>query len=282
LRRKVVYESLLEFCEAALDEKLICQEKDEVEESGEAIEDIHKDILDSVFRLFSAISKAMGAKFRPKFIELFPKYMKFCKSNKHVDTRSMGIGCFGDILKYLSVDDKTLLPYLSQIFEEAHSLITLTNVSNKQLRQNSIYCMGIIFQVGGVDVVKLHETFIKDCLPLMNLSKDKGFGYVRDNAISAMCKMVTACGSHLSGDVLKNCAERILAALPIEHDKLENEFVFASLIDFWKFREKLGLSQEAVQVLQEQLRAGVRLDDESLNSHNKEKLHKFCVEQQIL
>jgi len=279
---KVLYESLLEFCEAALDEKLICQEKDEAEESGEAIEDIHKHVIDNVFRVFCAISNAMGAQFGPKFMQLFPKYMKFCKSNKHEDTRSMGIGCFGDILKYLSVDDKTLLPYLCQIFEEAHSIVNQTGVSNKQLRQNSIYCMGIIFQVGGVEVVQLHETFIKDCLPLMSLPKEKGFGYVRDNAISAMCKMVTACGSQLSGDLLKNCAERILAALPIEHDKLENEFVLTSLIDFWKFREKLGLSQEAVQVLQKHLRAGLTLDDESLSADYKKKLHQFCVTQQII
>jgi len=279
---KTLYESLMEYCEAALDEKLICQEKDEAEESGEAIEDIHKTVIDSVFGLFCGISKAMGPQFAPKFMQLFPKYVKFCKSNKHVNTRSMGIGCFGDILKYLSGDDKTLLPYLAQVFKEAHSMVTLTGESNKQLRQNSIYCMGIIFQVGGVDVIQLHETFIKDCLPLMSLPKDKGFGFVRDNAVSAMCKMVTACGSQLSADVLKNCAERILASLPIEHDKLESEFVFTSLVDFWKFKEKLGLSEEAVQVLQNQLRAGLTLDDESLNPDRKKKLHQFCVEQHII
>jgi len=282
IEEKTLYECFLEFCEAALDEKLLCQEKDEVEESGEAIEDIHKTVIDSVFGLFCAVSRAMGAQFAPKFMQLFPKYVKFCKSNKHVNTRSMGIGCLGDVLKYMSGDDKTLLPYLAQVFKEAHNMLTLTGESNKLLRQNSIYCMGIIFQVGGVDVVQLHETFIKACLPLMNLPKDKGLGYVRDNAISAMCKMVTGCGSQLSADVLKNCAERILAALPIEHDKLENEFVFTSLVDFWKFKEKLSLSQEAVQVLQNQLRAGLALDDESLPADHKKKLQQFCVEQHII
>lgn len=184
-------------------------------------------------------------------------------------------------MKYLSGDDKTLLPYLAQIFKEAHSMVAMTGECNRQLRQNSIYCMGIIFQVGGVDVIHLHETFIKDCLPLMNLPKEKGLGYVRDNAVSAMCKMVTACGSQLSPHVLKSCAERILASLPLEHDKLENEFVFISLVDFWKFKDKLGFSQEALQVLKTQLLAGLSFDDESLSKQHKKSLHCFCQEQQI-
>merc|ERR1719285_808209 len=135
---KTLYECLLRAGEAALDEKLLCQEKDEAEESGEAIEDSHKTVIDSVFGMFCAISKAMGSQFAPKFMQLFPKRVKFCKSGKHVNTRSMGIGCFGDIMKYLSGDDKTLLPYLAQIFKEAHSMVAMTGECNRQLRQNSI------------------------------------------------------------------------------------------------------------------------------------------------
>jgi len=282
IEEKTLYECFLEFCEAALDEKLLCQEKDEAEESGEAIEDIHKTVVDSVFGLFCAISCAMGAQFAPKFMQLFPKYVKFCKSNKHVNTRSMGIGCLGDVLKYMSGDNKSIIPYLAQVFNEAHNMVSRTGETNKLIRQNTMYTMGIIFQVGGISMVQLHETFIKDCLPLMNLPKKNRDGYVRDNAISALCKMVTGCGSQLSADVLKNCAERILAALPLTHDKLENEFVYTSLVDFWKFKEKLGLSQEAVQVLQNQLRSGLSLDDEILAADNKKKLQQFCAEQNII
>jgi len=282
IEEKTLYEYILESCEAALDEKLLCQEKDEAEESGEAIEDIHKSVIDSVFGLFCAISRAMGAQFAPKFMQLFPKYVKFCNSNKHVNTRSMGIGCLGDVFKYMSGDDKTIIPYLGRVFYEAHKMVSFTGETNKLLRQNSIYTMGIIFQVGGTNMVQQHETFIKDCLPLMNLPQEGRDGFVRDNAISAMCKMVTGCGSQLNADVLKNCAERILAALPLTHDKVENEFVYTSLVDFWKFKEKLGLSQEAVQVLQNQLRAGLSLDDESLPADNKKKLQQFCAEQNIM
>jgi len=282
IEEKTLYEYFLEFCEVALDEKLLCQEKDEDEETGEVIEDIHKTVIDSVFGLFCAVSRAMGAQFAPKFMQLFPKYVKFCKSSKHVNTRSMGIGCLGDVLKYMSGDNKTLIPYLAQVFNQAHSMVSRPGETNKLLRQNSMYTMGIIFQVGGTNMVQLHETFIKDCLPLMNLPKGKGYGYVRDNAISAMCKMVTGCGSQLSADVLKNCAERILAALPLTHDKLENEYVFIALVDFWKFKEKLGFSQEAVQVLQNQLRAGLSIDDDSLPAENMKKLQQFCAEQNII
>merc|ERR1712241_357355 len=122
---------------------------------------------DSAMAVLGALSKAMGVRFEPHFRKLFPKLMQYCQQNRHNQFRAMAVGCLGDVIKYFALHEMAAgqanpatQEYLPKSFEVALSMAVLEGDEFLQMRQNSFFCLGALFQAGGVAAAQYHELFL--------------------------------------------------------------------------------------------------------------------------
>merc|ERR1712113_489853 len=150
-----------------------------------------------------------------------------------IQFRAMAVGCLGDVIQYFALHEMNqgqthpaTQEYLPKSFEVALSMAVLEGDEYLQMRQNSFFCLGALFQAGGAAAAQFHEPFLKAAVPVLHIPKggSKVTGFMRDNAVSAICKMIKHSGDKLPRETLRNLAPLLLNCLPLERDLIENKY----------------------------------------------------------
>lgn len=178
-----VLERLVNVVYTLFEERAPCQhfedDMDEEEEGGDTTA-----LLDSTAELLAAIGRAMRDEYKPVWEHCLDAIMKFTKPSRPYNERAMAIGTFSDSAQVLGeafIDfAPRLLPIVLKGFKD----------EMESVRRNCAFTTGaIIAAVRG----KLPDTMIMSALeglqPLFVI-RDKEDGSVRDNAVSAMARIV--------------------------------------------------------------------------------------------
>jgi len=234
------------------------EEDAENKEGGEAgpsreIADHDFVLQESVSDLIAILAQVMGAGFEPGFRQMFPVMARFMKEDKQAPTKGMAIGCFAEVTHWMTQtmppnakpEQHVLLPYLPQLI--AYCKQALADPS-PLVRRNGAYCTGCIARIPVPVVLAeypallqlLAQAYHATSAPVDPVSgivngslRDEEFLGARDNACSAIAKMITtapqACGQPMS-----QLIPLVLTPLPLQVDFNEAKSVYPALMSLYR------------------------------------------------
>jgi len=212
-----------------------CQPDEVIVEQG------HKILTDSIFEFINSLATVWGSVFEPEFQKIYPLLFKFQSPKRHKHDRSISIGSLGDVISSFTPD--LAKNYLPKAFEAALSYV---NDSDPIIRQNSVFCLGALMIGGAEHSLPWHQKSLEVLVPLLTVPRgsSKMQVYVRDNAASAIFKLLRHGHSELSPEVLEELFTRLVTCLPLEKDFEENCHVYSTLAVLLEaaFQQRLKLS----------------------------------------
>lgn len=216
-----VYEALMEL----VAEKAPCQTAYE-EDDPENME--HDEVLiDSVTDVVGVLATVVGDSYEHIFRQMFPHIMKFCKDTRNACDRSMAIGCIAEVAEVIGAK---MGAYLNKLFPTVLKGCADESIA---VRRNSAYCLGVICANSDSAVVKAFPQCATALQGLFNigsphLREREQVLATRDNAVSALCKMVSKAPDALP---LHQMIPLILSGCPLEEDKNECKYVYPCIIN---------------------------------------------------
>jgi importin-4 len=231
--------NLLNLIDLLLKEKAQCQchEYDEDDEDASYFVEQNESVLNSTFDLLGAIAKSCGPSFEPHFRPLASLMMQYLHTSRPVSIRCSCLGCFAEVLDAIKVAANNgsyadvLLPHIIQgLSAEARGPGQLIDVRN--IRRNSSYCVSVLVGAcGNHNRILSHFPTILKCLRPLFVVKHKDDLVVRDNAASALSRMVLISPNALP---LVEVLPVLLSSLPLRMDEQENKIVYRSIFMLWK------------------------------------------------
>lgn len=171
-----------------IDESSPCQQTHD-EDDPEAAD--HDEILmDSVTDIIGMIAQVVGPTFEPIFKSMFASIAKFVQPHRAESDRSMAIGCYAEVCE--AIGDRShdyfdnLLPIVSSGLKDP----------SIQVRRNSSFCLGVLVELGGPKLFRMHNQFLDLLVPNLELPGDVKKKNIdsavasKENAASAICKMI--------------------------------------------------------------------------------------------
>eukprot|EP00823_Brevimastigomonas_motovehiculus_P004012 TRINITY_DN2564_c0_g1_i1.p1 TRINITY_DN2564_c0_g1~~TRINITY_DN2564_c0_g1_i1.p1 ORF type:complete len:1088 (+),score=286.20 TRINITY_DN2564_c0_g1_i1:111-3374(+) len=228
-------ENIMKTMHTLLAEKAPCQIKQGDDESTDNEEkNFDTDLLDSITDLVAMLAQLIGPKFEDAFKNYLPLLLKFSSSKRLPQDRSCALGCIAEVAHELG---SLIVPYYKDCFPAAIEGLT---ESQPVLRRNAAFCVGNLCESGGTAAVAYYEKV----LPLLakcfdqkeykeKESKDFKFDFLgaRDNAVSALCKMISNSPTSLP---LEKIVPMIIQSCPIQTDYQEVKYVYSCLLTLFR------------------------------------------------
>ena len=238
---------LLEAIDALFNEQTECQcpTDDRDDDSLERGHD--EEFFDAVTDMVEALAGAMKEQFEPIFAEvLLPLILKYSKSDRAASDRASMIGHVAVVSMEMGAAVTKHLPTLIPM--------ALTALSDPEIvvRRNAAFCAGILALIGKELVTPYYHDFINalhkllapidqlnNALPqgemFMHIEQREYDGTV-ENAVSALCKMITA-APYVAP--VSDLLPLIMPRLPLKADYEEVEHVYGCIIKLYQTRTEL-------------------------------------------
>lgn len=253
-----------------LQEKGECQRFAEGDEDDQEELDHDEVLIDSVTDLVAAMAKAKGPAFAPVFQHMFRPLMAFNSEKKPEPSRSMAIGCFAEVAQEIGAGATV---YLEEIMPQLLAGMHSTNVG---IRRNSAFGVGVMCQVTGAACNQYYPAILTALQPLCNLPAELKDEYhhlaCRDNAISAIAKLVTA-GVSMGNLPLGDIVPLFLSGLPLQVDIPEGKWTYPTLINLFQYAPAImgPHMPKVISVFAE------CLGQEALDENVKRQMVAFCM-----
>jgi len=161
------------------------------------------------------------------FEHIFPNLLRWSDPSRHPYDQAMVVGCIADLCGYLKdLDGYFMSNYAEKIYPLALSVAQSQDVN---MRQNALYCIGSMFPCCNQAA---NLTNLQTCLRCINVymqlpnNGDHGQQLVRDNAVSALSKMLASEPETLP---FKDLIVKLLDALPLTSDFTENYYIYTNI-----------------------------------------------------
>lgn len=183
---KVVLGEVMERCQKRVEARQADEDYDEEEEEVQAeAAERDDDLLDALTTVLAALTKThkewMLSAFQP-YVEVFGALV----SSSEPSHRRIGICAFDEVLEHL---EEMSGPYMPQMVP---ALIQYSGDANAQVRQASVYGVGICAQWGGPLFAAHLNQALAAIQAMVNApdARDEDNGFATDNAISALGKII--------------------------------------------------------------------------------------------
>lgn len=213
---------------ALLREQMPCQKNEEGGEEGQDAEDEdeadHDEIImDNVADLIGQLAKTLKGDFEPLFKELFPDIIKYANRSSYTD-KAMALGCVAEVIANIG---PAAINYSEAILE--HIVKGLSN-DMEMVRRNAVYCLGVLIESTGDQLVAHFMTILEALAPLCARSADQqttdAGGADVDNALAALARMINVDKTQVP---LPQVIPALLNALPLRVDFMEGEGIFSCI-----------------------------------------------------
>ncbi|CAI0431940.1 unnamed protein product [Linum tenue] len=208
-----------------LREEAACQQPEndsDIDDDGDTAHD--EVLMDAVSDLLPAFAKAMGPHFAPIFAKLFEPLMKFAKSSRPPQDRTMVVASLAEVAQNMGapiggyVDGDSFLQRLMHLVLKELASSDATN------RRNAAFCVGELCKNGGELSVKYYGDVLRGLYPLFGDSEPDNA--VRDNAAGAVARMIMTYPQSIP---LNQVLPVLLKALPLKEDHEESMAVYSCI-----------------------------------------------------
>jgi len=203
-------------------QKSACQDSDEdVDEDDDQVQAEYDEMLiEYCGELIPVLAEKLGAHFYKYFKSCMPFFYKKMKNKNSTSERSFATGTIAETMeKFDSPMANELTP------EIIPKILELTQDKSKEVRNNSVYGVGVFMQRCSADVA---SGFYSPCLQALSaLLHVETKRFVIDNILGAVSRMILA-HHHLVPEI-NQVAQVLISKLPLVDDREEDVTVYACL-----------------------------------------------------
>uniref|UniRef100_A0A2C9W5Q1 Importin N-terminal domain-containing protein n=1 Tax=Manihot esculenta TaxID=3983 RepID=A0A2C9W5Q1_MANES len=199
-----------------LREESACQQSDNDSDDDDADTEHDEVLMDAVSDLLPAFAKSMGAHFAPIFVNLFEPLMKFAKSSRPPQDRTMVVACLAEVAQNMG---PPIASYVDRIMPLVLKELASSEATN---RRNAAFCVGELCKNGGESTLKYYGDILRGLYPLFGESELDDA--VRDNAAGAVARMIMV---HPQSIPLNQVLPAFLKVLPLKEDHEESMAVYS-------------------------------------------------------
>jgi hypothetical protein len=212
-------EALLSF----MQENSSCQRMEDDEEGDMDDDDADHDniLMDAVADLIGALAKAWGVAFCVIFDVLLPVMLKFARSSRPANDRSMAIGALAEVLDELG--EGNIAQYLPTIMP---ACIKGISDSAGTVRRNAAFCVGVACENAGEAAAAHYPAILRGLQPLFQTPEGEDEA-IADNAAAALARMIMSSPASLP---LEQVLPVLLNAMPLKADLQENAACFTCVL----------------------------------------------------
>ncbi|KAK3222483.1 hypothetical protein Dsin_009508 [Dipteronia sinensis] len=199
-----------------LREESACQQPDDDGDIDDDDDTEHDEVLmDAVSDLLPAFAKSMGPHFAPIFAKLFDPLMKFSKSSRPMQDRTMVVACLAEVAQDMGAP---IAGYVDRVMPLVLKELASSEATN---RRNAAFCAGELCKNGGESTLKYYGDILRGLYPLFGESEPDDA--VRDNAAGAVARMIMV---HPQSIPLNQVLPVFLKVLPLKEDHEESMAVY--------------------------------------------------------
>ncbi|EMD38718.1 hypothetical protein CERSUDRAFT_112448 [Gelatoporia subvermispora B] len=218
-----------------LDQKSICQQDPDQDESDEAPEDqaeYDSMLISAAGDIVTALAAAMGPNFEPAFQTFFPLVSKYYKKNRSLSDRSSAIGCLSEIISGMK---GAVTPFTNDLLQLFY---TALSDDEPEVQCNAAFASGLLIEHSNVDLSSHYLNLLASFRPLFVVTPDAPPAKfnARDNAMGSVARMIL---KNTAAVPLDQVIPTFMDALPLKNDYQENVPVFRAI--FHLFRTNAGL-----------------------------------------
>ncbi|CCM01817.1 uncharacterized protein FIBRA_03885 [Fibroporia radiculosa] len=213
-----------------LDQKAICQQDPDQDESEEAPEDqaeYDSMLISSAGDLVAALANVLGADFAEAFKSFYPLIAKYYKKSRSLSDRSSAIGCLSEIIAGMKASVTPMTETLLDLFFRALA------DEEAEVQCNSAFAIGLLIEHSALDLSVHYMNVLASLRPLFVVSPDAPHARfnARDNAVGAVARMIC---KNTAAVPLDQVLPVFFEALPLKNDYLENTAVFRSIFHLFR------------------------------------------------
>ena len=211
-----------------LEGNTFCQVEDgydseEGDEEGDEDEDEDVEaglvVIEAVAELLPALAMYMGEAFATHFVPHFNALMKRTEENHTETERSL---CYATLVEVVRAVGAPAAGCAVVALPRCLRDVTSLDVG---LRRNSVYCIGILAQIGGASAIGFHGAIAEALAPMTRADRESDGG-VRDNAVGAIARLLQAIDGGHARDNASALLDVVLNALPLRNDLEEGPDVY--------------------------------------------------------
>lgn len=238
-------EQLANIAMQVLDQKAVCQQDPDQDETDEAPEDTAEYdsiLISSAGDLVASLANALGPDFSqafPTFFALiakyyvsiidtihFQKHMLTCsavqKKNRSLSDRSSAIGCLAEIIAGMK---SAVTPHTEALLDLFYRALS---DPESEVQTNAAFAAGLLVEHSEMDLSPQYLHLLAALRPLFAVTPDSPSGRfnARDNAVGAVARLIAR---NTAAVPLDQVLPVFFDALPLKHDFLENRPVFKAI-----------------------------------------------------
>ncbi|KAH9771467.1 Importin N-terminal domain-containing protein [Citrus sinensis] len=195
-----------------LREESTCQQPDNDSDIEDDDDTAHDEvIMDAVSDLLPAFAKSMGPHFAPIFAKLFDPLMKFAKSSRPLQDRTMVVATLAEVARDMG---SPIAAYVDRVMPLVLKELASPDAMN---RRNAAFCVGELCKNGG----EYYGDILRGLYPLFGDSEPDDA--VRDNAAGAVARMIMVNPQSIP---LNQVLPVLLKVLPLKEDFEESMAVY--------------------------------------------------------
>ncbi|KAI3755213.1 hypothetical protein L1987_55009 [Smallanthus sonchifolius] len=209
---------LVESTLVLLREESVCQQIESDSDIDDDDTEHDEVLMDAVSDLLPAFAKAMGSHFAPIFATLFDPLMKFAKSSRPAQDRTMVVACLAEVAQDMGAP---IAAYVDAIMPLVLKELASSSETN---RRNAAFCVGELCKNGGASSLKYFGDVLRALYPLFGESEPDDA--VKDNAAGAVARMIMA---HQESIPLNQVLPVFVKGLPLKEDREESMPVYSCI-----------------------------------------------------
>ncbi|XP_044490164.1 importin-4 [Mangifera indica] len=208
--------SLVDATLRLLREESTCQQSDNDSDIDDSDTEHDEVLMDAVSDLLPAFAKSMGPHFAPIFAKLFDPLMKFARSSRPPQDRTMVVACLAEVAQDMGAP---IAGYVDRVMPLVLKELASSEATN---RRNAAFCAGELCKNGGELSLKYYGDILRGLYPLFGDSEPDDA--VRDNAAGAVARMIIV---HPQSVPLNQVLPVFLKVLPLKEDREESMAVYS-------------------------------------------------------
>jgi hypothetical protein len=233
-------------------------------EEAELMNELLEDFID----IFLILSRRFGSTFAPTLKSIFDKSEPYLSNHAHISDVINRL--FSSSLAYLGSAmipfGHTFIPRFIQLLDSHHA----------NIQQTASCGLGNVFAAAKGAFKEYYHLVLPRLYKLAEISdEDSEFLSVRDNAVSALAKMIAADSSNLP---LAEIVPMILNGLLLEKEHAENEHIYPALIFVFQQYPQLFVENDD-DIMMTFMLAGQ--DKQNISDKTREKIMKFMDSQNL-
>lgn len=201
-----------------LKEESACQQAESDSDIDDDDAEHDEVLMDAVSDLLPAFAKSMGSHFAPIFSKLFEPLMRFTRSSRPPQDRTMVVACLAEVAMDMG---SPIAGYIDTVIPLVLKELASSEATN---RRNAAFCVGELCKNGGETALKYYGELLRGLYPLFGESEPDDA--VRDNAAGAVARMIMV---HPETIPLNQVLPVFLKVLPLKEDHEESMAVYSCI-----------------------------------------------------